>query len=41
MSEESAEEAESWQDFDWKKWTDMLDSYDRKRKEIMGEEPHW
>ncbi|GAA6013633.1 hypothetical protein JCM11491_002734 [Sporobolomyces phaffii] len=41
MSEETEAEADSWADFDWEKWTDMLDKYDRVRKAIMGDEPHW
>ncbi|GAA5872431.1 hypothetical protein JCM16303_004514 [Sporobolomyces ruberrimus] len=41
MSEESDEEAESWMNFDWRKWTEMLEKYDKIRKEKMGDEPHW
>lgn len=41
MSEESEEDADSWRQFDWQKWTSMLDSYDAVRKEKMGDEPHW
>ncbi|GAA5896475.1 GNAT family N-acetyltransferase [Sporobolomyces salmoneus] len=39
--EETEEDKESWEGFNWQKWTTMLDSYDRVRKEKMGDEPHW
>ncbi|GAA5940332.1 GNAT family N-acetyltransferase [Sporobolomyces koalae] len=38
---ETDEEVESWRDFDWERWNAMLDKYDRVRKEIMRDEPHW
>ncbi|GAA5919042.1 hypothetical protein JCM1841_003716 [Sporobolomyces salmonicolor] len=41
MAEETEEAQESWRDFDWAKWNTMLEGYDAKRKEIMGDEPHW
>ncbi|GAA5950824.1 hypothetical protein JCM3765_004602 [Sporobolomyces pararoseus] len=41
VEEESQEEKESWADFDWEKWTSMLQKYDDVRKEKMGSERHW
>ncbi|BGP13011.1 hypothetical protein JCM10213_008001 [Rhodosporidiobolus nylandii] len=41
MAEETEEEKEAYEGFDWQKWNSMLEKYDADRRRIMGDEPHW
>ncbi|GAA6040750.1 hypothetical protein JCM8097_003279 [Rhodosporidiobolus ruineniae] len=41
MAEETDEDREAYEGYDWEKWNSMLEKYDVVRRRVMGDEPHW
>ncbi|GAA5853438.1 hypothetical protein JCM8547_002457 [Rhodosporidiobolus lusitaniae] len=41
MADETDEDREAYEQYDWERWNSILQQYDDVRRRTMGDEPHW